>query len=387
MENAIRAGILYRNSPHPIQQVLEHCGPSALQVLGVVNRGRNPFLVDASHIAVQLNSSDGLPKLVSHTELDITLQVVLFDRPYPERMQYMSLEPISLSLEDKHNSSVFQIAPLDDIDAAERIEEQRKLKLVEKLRFHTVTRYVTTHKELALDIIITQINCSYDINTLLQKNIGLVRARHRRVLSVSERVVESATDLYDYTYFGLRQLFLVWIWPRIIQVFIICLMAHRIAGELVVMAVEWRPASRKFALKDISATAQQVDLRLQQFFYWPIQYLTLKTKKDEWDSVSTNHSEYIRFYNSLWLVANDIIIGIAVGTFIIENADAVAVQAYNLFGIWSLEGLRSMISWLMGYPAGLKLNNELANFLGDLFLWVIDYWAGMFLSFHLHSRY
>jgi phosphatidylinositol glycan class Q protein len=30
----------------------------------------------------------------------------------------------------------------------------------------------------------------------------------------------------------------------------------------------------------------------------------------------------------------------------------------------------------MYWPAGLKLNTELATFLGDLFLWVIDYWAG-----------
>jgi len=29
----------------------------------------------------------------------------------------------------------------------------------------------------------------------------------------------------------------------------------------------------------------------------------------------------------------------------------------------------------MDWPAGLKLNNELATFLGDLFLWVIEHWA------------
>jgi phosphatidylinositol N-acetylglucosaminyltransferase subunit Q len=31
----------------------------------------------------------------------------------------------------------------------------------------------------------------------------------------------------------------------------------------------------------------------------------------------------------------------------------------------------------MYWPAGLKLNTELARFLGDLFLWVIDYWSSM----------
>lgn len=30
---------------------------------------------------------------------------------------------------------------------------------------------------------------------------------------------------------------------------------------------------------------------------------------------------------------------------------------------------------LKDWPAGLKLNNELAAFLGDLFLWVIDHWS------------
>ena len=46
-----------------------------------------------------------------------------------------------------------------------------------------------------------------------------------------------------------------------------------------------------------------------------------------------------------------------------------------------------MISWLMGWPGGLKLNTELAAFLGDLFLWVIDYWAGMFVLLSFKSFY
>jgi phosphatidylinositol glycan class Q protein len=70
--------------------------------------------------------------------------------------------------------------------------------------------------------------------------------------------------------------------------------------------------------------------------------------------------------------------GIALGSFIIENSAFVAVQVDTVFSTWSIEGLRRMISWLTGWPppGGLKLNTELAAFLGDLFLWVIEYWAG-----------
>ena len=113
----------------------------------------------------------------------------------------------------------------------------------------------------------------------------------------------------------------------------------------------------------------------------------MRRRKINWESITNSHPEYIRFYNSLWLVANDVIMGIAVGTFIIENASFVAAQVDTIFSTWSVDGLRRMISWLMGWPGGLKLNTELAAFLGDLFLWVIDYWAGMFVLLSFKSFY
>lgn len=266
--------------------------------------------------------------------------------------------------------------PVDDVDAAERAQKERVAILVEKMRLHTVIRHAPTEKERELPIIINEINCTFEMNALMQKNIGLVRTRARRTLSVSERVFESATDLWGFIRIVLLYVYTNLIYPVVTRVFIFGLVAHRIAGEVIIILADWRLTPQRAALKDISATAQQVDLRLQQFCYWPIQYVKLRERKDDWESVTNNHAEYIRFYNSLWLVANDVIMGIAVGSYIIENADLVATTVDALLGTWSIEGLRRMISWLMVYPAGLKLNTELAVFLGDLFLWVIDYWAG-----------
>jgi len=87
------------------------------------------------------------------------------------------------------------------------------------------------------------------------------------------------------------------------------------------------------------ATAQQFDIRLQQFCYWPLQYITVRRRKDDWGGATNSHPDYIRFYNSLWLVANDIIIGIALGSYIIENANVVAqsIDYYlkvNLLGLF-----------------------------------------------------
>jgi phosphatidylinositol glycan class Q protein len=147
------------------------------------------------------------------------------------------------------------------------------------------------------------------------------------------------------------------------------------AAEMLLVILEFRVKPGYAALKDISATAQQIEIRLQQFCYWPMQYSTLRQRKMNWASVTTSHPDYIRFYNSLWLVANDVIIGMALGSYVIEHADWVAARIGDLLRTYTVDALQTSISWLMGWPAGLKLNGELAVFLGDLFLWVIDYWS------------
>ena len=40
-----------------------------------------------------------------------------------------------------------------------------------------------------------------------------------------------------------------------------------------------------------------------------------------------------------------------------------------------------MVDWLMGWPAGLKLNTNLDKFLGEVFLWLVTIWSGKTFSF------
>ena len=316
-----------------------------------------------------------LPTVRCARGLHAAAQVISYERPDPTRMQYMSLDPITLALGDG-SERLQKATALDDADDAdEERARQRRLRLVEKLKLHTVTRHPPSQKERALPAIIHQVNCSAEMGRLLQQNIGLV-GRAKRSLSVSERVVESASGVWDYVMLGLWQLVTVWLYPVLTRVFVVGLTCHRVVAEMILRVLEWRLRPGYAALKDVSATAQQVDIRLQQFCYWPIQYLTLRRRKEDWQSVTDSHPDYIRFYNSLWLVANDVIMGIALGSYIVDNAPWVAYQINTVLSSYTVEGLQRMITWLMDWPAGLKLNNELARFLGDLFLWVIEYWAG-----------
>ena len=375
VDNTLRVGGLYRNSPHPIDTIFERCGRANFQVLGVVNQIGSTYPAAGVVLIASIGRSRR-PHIELPLKANLDCQVIMFRRPNPTRMQYMSLEPMTLSLAGQYEKELMEQNALDGVAREDRLESERIRHLVGKTKQHTVIRFSPTRKDLALPLVIHQMNCCYELDVLLQKNIGLVRARAKRTLSVSERVVESAADLWDYAHHGLHFIFWEFVYPALTEAFMRGLIAHRIVGEFILVVAGWRIPAFDSALRDFSATAQQVDLRLQQFCYWPIQYMTLREGKDDWNSIASNHTEYIRYYNSLWLVANDVIMGIAVGSFIIENADFVASRLDSVVAAWSIRGLQSVITWLMDNPAGLKLNNELADFLGNqLFLWVIDYWS------------
>ncbi|KAL8341470.1 hypothetical protein RB601_005571 [Gaeumannomyces tritici] len=378
VEFALKAGTLLRSAPHPVSRIFELCGQSSMQVLGLSNSPDAPEL-DSSWIRVTTGPRISIPRITCTRAS--SFQIILFKRPSPLRMQFVSLSPISLALGDKNEGLGLAPAPGEvepHDERKERLQRESKAQLVEKLRLHSVVRRVPSAKERALPRIMNQINWAWELEQLLQKNVGRVvgpRTRAKRSLSVSERVVESATTMRDYVIFWLWELVVLYAFPVIRSAFVMGLLGHRIAAEMLLRVLEWRPRPRYAALKDSSATAQQVEIRLQQFCYWPMQYATLRRRKNDWESVTRSHPDYIRFYNSLWLVANDVIIGIALGSYIIDNASWVADQISDLLSTYTVEALQTSISWLMGWPAGLKLNNELAAFLGDLFLWVIDYWA------------
>ena len=346
-----------------------------MHVLGVSNTEDVPE-VDSSWVRVTSTPGKTAPRVACTRAKSI--QVILFQRPLPHGMQYISLSPISLALGDKHDLHPVALpagSPEEDDERKELVRKAKTRHLVDKLQQHSIVERESSAKEQSLAKIVNQVNWAWELEKLLQKNVSRIGTRPKRSLSMSERVVESANTMKDFVLIWIWELFTLYVFPVIRKAFVLGLIGHRIAAEGLLRVLEWTPPGRRSALKDVSATAQQVEIRLQQFCYWPMQYVTLRQRKNDWDSVTTSHPDYIRFYNSLWLVANDVIIGIALGSYIIDNASWVAEQINTLLSLYTVEALQRSISWLMGWPAGLKLNTELAAFLGDLFLWVIDYWA------------
>ncbi|GAB0132098.1 hypothetical protein EsDP_00000543 [Epichloe bromicola] len=380
IEFHLKLGTFFRSAPHSSVRIYDICGHSSMHVLGVSNEA-NAEAIDPSWVCATINPSSRTPTITCAKASSI--QLILYDRPHPKHMQYISLAPIALALGDK--GSLIDDGKVDEPDVIEQQEgaaREIRRKLVEKLKQHSISNRVPSARDRALRKIINQVNWSWELEQTLQKNVGRLGARPKRSLSVSEQVMESASTMRNYFLRQLWTFFYVYLFPTIRRLFIIFLMGHRMAAEMLLMLLEFRIKPGYAALKDVSATAQQIEIRLQQFCYWPMQYSTLRQRKLNWASVTTSHPDYIRFYNSLWLVANDVIIGMALGSYIVEHADWVATQVGDLLRIYTVEALETSIKWLMGWPAGLKLNSELADFLGNLFLWVIDYWSSCVGTLH-----
>lgn len=151
---------------------------------------------------------------------------------------------------------------------------------------------------------------------------------------------------------------------------------------------------KKFNLVKMSMLAQQVDLRCQQFCYFPVQHTRFTRNKhnraENLLAISSSttleaslpnqyYPDYIRFYNTLWLILNDISFGMIFGSIIQDNNLLLSTLLNNFIELYCYQALKDLTIILSQNPLGIKLNEELAKFLSELFLWIIDFSYSKFL--------
>ncbi|KAL8281022.1 hypothetical protein RQP46_006701 [Phenoliferia psychrophenolica] len=97
-------------------------------------------------------------------------------------------------------------------------------------------------------------------------------------------------------------------------------------------------------------------------------------------SLAAGRAHYIQFYNTLWLIANDVIVGSAFASFFCENADVIGSTLGTLIQEYTLDSLRELLLWLNDWPGGVKLNYELASVFCDAFLWGTGLWEDLIFT-------
>ncbi|KAI0029410.1 Gpi1-domain-containing protein, partial [Vararia minispora EC-137] len=81
------------------------------------------------------------------------------------------------------------------------------------------------------------------------------------------------------------------------------------------------------------------------------------------------------FGNALWLILNDLVLGVIIGGFIAEHRAVLGSALGSVFLTIFVDFVRQVLFWLDSWPAGLKLNTELSHFLCKVLMTVTDLWA------------
>ncbi|RHZ77639.1 hypothetical protein Glove_174g122 [Diversispora epigaea] len=308
---------------------------------------------------------------------NLSVEIIFYKQPNPNKLQYLSLEPLVLDIQPNNDHEIEEISPQTNTN----MEAIMKTKLPFSSGKQKENPNDTEEKKPKdLEYILKQINSSFETEKAIISRCRFIPTRrNRRSTSVSETVKKSALGIgifvKDIALYPIYHLVPI-IRPLLAHPIILFLMLVRIFAEVILWILNLRFPPWVFngtALKDLFATSQQIDLRLQQACFWPWQYMLLRRR--DWSNTAMTRAQYISFYNSMWLVANDIIIGLTIGSFLINNSQYVTgILLKDYLDHYTITKLDLMIGWLMGWPGGLKLNTELDNFLGGLFIWLINLW-------------
>ncbi|KAJ2974413.1 hypothetical protein NUW54_g11898 [Trametes sanguinea] len=124
--------------------------------------------------------------------------------------------------------------------------------------------------------------------------------------------------------------------------------------------------------RELSTTADQLDVRFEQGIYVAGELPHVYHDKAR---TVTSISKYIKFHNCVWLVLNDVIIGVAFGSFLCENRQILAAWLDYVLQHYLVHRMELALLWLNNWPAGLKLNTELSQFYCHSLIGVVSAWG------------
>ncbi|KAM0978470.1 hypothetical protein ACFX2C_014436 [Malus domestica] len=138
-------------------------------------------------------------------------------------------------------------------------------------------------------------------------------------------------------------------------------------------------------VKVFSSSRINIRIRGSQILYWPIflQYNGMRSLS------SVEYAEKAALHkHSMWSsLAVDVLLGNLFGLVLLYHAESACIWILKFSSDITNELLRSGCVWLMGVPAGFKLNNELAEVLGMISLTAIQIWSTIWIFLVSHFLY
>ncbi|KAL5546455.1 hypothetical protein UlMin_006142 [Ulmus minor] len=134
--------------------------------------------------------------------------------------------------------------------------------------------------------------------------------------------------------------------------------------------------------KVFNTAGLNIQIRCSQILYWPI-FLQDRGIRSL-SSVEYMEKAALQKHFTWSNLAADFLLGNLIGLALLYNVDSACLWVLNFADDVTNKLLRSGCVWLMGVPAGFKLNTELAEVLGMISLNAIQIWSTLwiFVGFH-----
>ncbi|WWC60412.1 uncharacterized protein I303_102984 [Kwoniella dejecticola CBS 10117] len=111
-------------------------------------------------------------------------------------------------------------------------------------------------------------------------------------------------------------------------------------------------------LRCYSSTIDQISLRLSQRLKGPERFKSTRAV----DAIEVKSEKYIQFWNVVWLIFNDVILGYSARQFILLYASSIQDGIVKSFDDYLIDMPITALKWLNDWPVGLKLNTPLSQF-------------------------
>lgn len=134
--------------------------------------------------------------------------------------------------------------------------------------------------------------------------------------------------------------------------------------------------------REFSATISQLTFRWRQVRSWPGIYRQIQSESDQ----AAKRRLELSLYTSISIVVFDMLFGLLSAILLIYRPHAIFEPIQKAYLYLNNHVLQSVVSWLMGSPAGLQMNRNLVMFLGTISLTVVSYWDAVIL-FLITSEY
>jgi hypothetical protein len=281
-------------------------------------------------------------------------QFILYDQPNRRKRHVLSIYPYNLSRPHATDHSRLDSKTLSNV--------------------HTTWKIASEHKRESLTFA--------DDNELLlqQANVSQVLCDY---LTEHKITPYAPTPRTSFNLLGLPRLLMHYVWMVVglVIALVMLTVTYMSSTILWILYMELPTLGKnKTTLKQLSSTAQQLSLRLKQISTWP-QHLMGSASP-----TSTTNLFHISFYNVLWLILNDLFMGVLLGWTIIHHRHDISHYVGSMVRHYTHDRAQDQIIWLMGWPSGLKLNDDLDLFLGDMFLWLLSAWNEYTKDFASHGH-